>query len=170
MQVTAALSPKPIPLAVAVHVSTSQVTLLQAKIEQNRVWNLWVVAHRKAREYFINGTIAIEVQARIPNLLWKRALKAPWKTQDAKTALHNAVAKVALEFIVKKGFSDGFAFVVTTNQRIAAAIRKGRKSNRAILIRLRKIATLTLVTNMQMIPIQCPEISITQQIMASKNI
>lgn len=67
-----------------------------------------------------------------------------------------SAAVMPLDYAIKQGFINGFTSLITSSSEAAAALRKGRHSERAILIRLRRIDALTVATSIQVLPICMP--------------
>lgn len=154
---SAALHPRPLPIITSVRVTPNQVTLYVASLQEHQAWNCWAIAHHQQRAQFTKTSVDIESAEILPFLPWKQIFSAPWKTTDSSIALHFSAAVIAMEHIVKKGHQNGFSFIITSHGTVANAIRKGRHSDRALLIRLRKLSALSFAANIQLLPIHMPK-------------
>lgn len=56
----------------------------------------------------------------------------------------------------RKGHTNGLFMLVTPNELNAQILRKGRHSDLYLLIRLLKLAALTIATNFELIPLLLP--------------
>lgn len=72
----------------------------------------------------------------------KQVFHTKWKTEDKATELQLSAVVLPMEFIVRKGVTDGVSDVIVAHDTMAVPIRKGLNSDRALLIRPRKLTAL----------------------------
>lgn len=126
------ISATSLPISVVAVVTTTHVTLLSAPLETHQCWNLWALAHRQASQDFTGRSVKIEAEEIIPYLRWSRVYTTPWKAQYQLLPLHLSGTVMALKHTIKKGFSAGFSFLISSSETASAVICKGRHSDRCL--------------------------------------
>lgn len=148
---TASLTSTPIPIAILIRVTGKEATIFSSTIQHHEVWNLWAISHRHQKASFIKDSADLEAATIVSYISWKVAFSTEWKSKDKLVAFHLSSGVLSMEYIVKQGFKNGFTIFVMSHNVIAAAVRKGRHSERAFFIRLQKLTALAFSANIQLL-------------------